>query len=48
MIANSSICHWESVPLKVTGSNNGTAIEMGIFHPRLMGVKEFDSVKLEF
>ena len=24
------------------------AVEMGVFHPRLMGAKEFDSVKLEF
>ena len=49
MIANSSICHWESVPLKVQREViMGAAVEMGIFHPRLMGVKEFDSVKLEF
>lgn len=49
MIANSNICHWESVPLKVQREIvMRAAVEMGVFHPRLMGAKEFDSVKLEF
>ena len=49
MIANSAICHWESVPLKVQREVViRAAVEMGIFHPRLMGAKEFDSVKLNF
>jgi len=49
MIANSSICHWESVPLKVQREIViRAAVEMGVFHPRLMGAKEFDSVKLKF
>ena len=49
MIANSTICHWESIPLKVQREVViRAAVEMGIFHPRLMGTKEFDSVKLKF
>lgn len=49
MIANSNSCRWESVPLSVQREIIiKAAAEMGIFHPRLMGTKEFDSVKLKF
>jgi len=49
MIANSNVCRWESVPLRVQREIViRAAAEMGIFHPRLMGTKEFDSVELKF
>lgn len=49
MIANSNICRWESVPLKIQREIIiRAAVEMGIFHPRLMGTKEFDSVRIKF
>jgi len=49
MIANCNVCRWESVPLKVQREIViRAAAEMGIFHPRLMGTKEFDSVELKF
>ena len=49
MIANCNMCRWESVPLNVQREIViKAAAEMGIFHPRLMGTKEFDSVELKF
>ncbi len=49
MIANCAMCRWESVPLKVQREIiMRAAVEMKVFHPRLMGAKEFDSVELEF
>ncbi|HZJ83158.1 MAG TPA: AAA domain-containing protein [Clostridia bacterium] len=49
MIANTNICHWESVPINVQREIvMRAAREMGIFHPRLMGTKELDSVPIKF
>lgn len=49
MIANSGICRWESVPLRVQREIiMRAAVEMGIFHPRLMGSKDLDSVRIKF
>ncbi len=49
MIANCNMCRWESIPLRVQREIvMRAAIEMGVFHPRLMGTKEFDSVELKF
>lgn len=48
-IANSNLVHWESVPIKIQREIvMRAAIEMGVFHPRLMGTKEFDSTKIDF
>ncbi len=49
MIANCTMCRWESVPLRVQREIvMRAAVEMKVFHPRLMGTKEFDSVELKF
>jgi hypothetical protein len=49
MIADSSICHWENVPVKVQREIlYRAASKMGLRHPRLMGTREFDSVPLSF
>ena len=49
MISSSSVCRWESIPLKVQREIiMRAAIEIGIFHPRLMGSKDFDSIKFRF
>jgi hypothetical protein len=49
MNANSNMCRWESIPLRIQKEIvMRAAVEMGVFHPRLMGTKEFDSVELKF
>ena len=49
MTPTGAMCRWESVPLKVQREIIMRAdVEMKVFHPRLMGAKEFDSVELEF
>ncbi|NLX69595.1 MAG: AAA family ATPase [Clostridiales bacterium] len=49
MIASCAMCRWESIPLRVQREIvMRAAVEMEIFHPRLMGSKEFDSVELKF
>lgn len=47
-IASETICRWDSVPLKVQREVVvRAASEMGLSNPRMMGTKEFDSVRLK-